>query len=296
MKKIAAVAMAAMVMVSLTACGDKSAEKDLSKVTLEDIEKANNGENLLDNYKSVQYKMQITEEDGQYIEEAAVTEIDGEYCYSVKLEDTEAYRNEVFKDGYIYSAYGDTDGVEYAVCWFMDGEYENYLNECVQGFLVADTEALEITEVLEKEDYVSVTAQIDEGDNVSEEYDYFYEYVMDKEDLSITQFVAYATNADEEKSLSSFAEVTYDEEFTVPSFVNTLQKADTRTVKVIVDPGKDSEKVHEVKIAGTAVFDAVLSDGYTLYSDKNGKTEYTFGQESPGEKGNYPDMTVYAIK
>lgn len=296
-RKIAAIMMTATLAAALTACGDKAVVEDLSKVTLKDIEKANAGSALLDNHDTVKYKMEIHEEGSKMTEEAMLTEDDGEYGYVVKVEDSENYRNEVFKDGYVYSEYGSTAGLEYAVCWFMEGEYDKYLEESTEAFLVAGTDGLEITDVLEEEGYVSVTAQLDEGDNISTEYDFFYEYVMDKTSLEINQFVAYAKDASDEQSISSFAEITYDEEYSEPSFVNKLQKEESkRTVTVVVDPGKKSEKKIEVEIAAYAIFDAVLSDGYELYSDKDGEDAFTIGDESPDDKGNYSDMTLYAIK
>lgn len=313
-KKITALCLAAVLAMGLTACGEKSVE-ELQKITLEDIEKANMGDALLDNHDSVQYRMEIHQEGTKMTEYATIAKDGDDYIYSVKMEDTENYRTEVFKDGYIYSEYGGTDGLGYAVCWFMDEEYDAYLNDCVQGFLVGDMTGLDIVKTEVSKDgkingkevegmsdakkqleYVSVTAQIDEGDNVSEEYDYFYEYIMDTETLEIDQFLAYGVDTEDEEALNSFAQITYDEEYSEPSFVNKLEKEDKRTVTIVVDPGKSSEKKHTVEIAACAEFDAVLSDGYVLYSDKDGKTEYTVGSESLNEEGNYSDMTVYAIR
>lgn len=325
-KQIAAVTITLVMATGLTACSSKVVG-DLSKVTLEDIEKANTGEALLGRHDTAQYTMEIHEQGGKMTETAIMAKDGDDYKYFIKLEDSENYRQEVFKDGYIYSEYGSTsDGVEYAVCWFMDEkEYDSYLKECVDGFLVSGVEGLDITKLeyiddgkkvdvtvengkvkeeksqdasKEEEElaYLSVIAQIDEADNESEEYDYFYEYVTNTDDLEINQFLAYAEDEEEEQSMMSFAEVTYDEEYKEPSFVSKLQKDDKRTVTVVVDPGTGSEKSHKVEIAGCAIFDAILSEGYTLYSDKEGKTEFVIGQETPGDNGKYPDMTVYAIK
>lgn len=293
-KKILSVGLTTILALGLVAC-DKNALDDLSKVTLEDIQEANKGDQLLKNYDSIQYQMEIHSDGGKYTEKAGVAKVDGEYCYTVRLEDSEAFRTETCKDGFIFAEYGDLDGAEYSTIWCMDGEYDAYLKECVEGFLVADVDDLDITEVLEEDDYVSVTAQVDEGDNVSEEYDYFYEYVMDKSDLSVSQFVAYSVDQEKEKSIMSFAEVSYGEKFEVPSCVAKLQKEEQRTVKVVVDPGKSTEKTYEVKIAGTSAFDALLTDGYMLYTDKKGESMYEVGSEVPGENGMYSDMTVYAI-
>lgn len=311
-KKIVAVTMATMLAVALPACSKKEENtpvvEDLSKVTLADIEKANAGETLVDKYKSVAYKMEIRDTD-KYTEEAAIAKKDGKYCYTVTLEDSEAYRTETFKDGYMYSEYGNTNGVEHSVCWFMDGEYDAYLNSCVENFIVGTTDDQKITEIITEKDYVSVTAQVDEGDNVSAEYDFYCEYVMDKTTLEVNQFLAYMVSSGEtstddkssteeegEMSISTFAEVTYDEEYKEPSYVKKLQDEEKRTVTLIVDPGTDSEKSHKIEIAGTAIFDAVLADGYELYSDAKGNTVYEIGSELPETDGTYSDMTVYAMK
>lgn len=313
-KQMTAIILTAVLAAGLTGCGGNSAD-ELQNITLEDIEKANKGDALLKNHDSVQYRMEIHQEGSKMTEYASIAKAGDEYLYAVKLEDTENYRTEVLKDGYIYSEYGSTDGLGYAVCWCMDDEYETYLDECIQGFLVPDVEGLDITKVevskdgkingediegmsdAEKElEYVSVTAQLDEGDNVSDEYDYFYEYIMNTDSLEIDQFMAYGVDTEGEETLNSFAQISYDSDYSEPSFVSKLQKEDKRTVTIIADPGKSSEKKYTAEIAVCAEFDAILSDGYQLYSDKNGKTEYTVGDESLNEDGEYSDLTVYAIR
>ncbi len=326
-KKMTAVTLTVVLATGLTACSGRVVG-DLSKITLKDIEKANAGEALLDNHDSMQYRMEMHEDGSKLTEQVFIAKDGKDYNYYSRLEDSENYREEVFKDGYIYSEYGNTsDGLEYGVCWFMDeSDYDAYLQQSVDAFLMSGTEGLDITKIEYIEDgkagtitmkdgkvtdekvedadeneeemeFVSVSAQIDEGDNVSTEYDYFYEYVMNADNLEINQFLAYAMNLEEEEQeLMSFAEVTYDEQYSEPSFVSKLQKEDKRTVTVIVNPGEGSEKKHTVEIAKCAVFDAVLSEGYELYSDKEGKNVFEIGSETPGEDGTYSDMTVYAMK
>lgn len=327
MKKTVAAALTVVLAAGLTACGTRVVS-NLEEVTLEDIEKANAGEALLSNHDTMQYKMELHESGSKYTEQVFIEKKDKEYNYYSRLEDSDNYREEVFKDGMIYSEYGNTtSGLEYSVCWFMrESDYDSYLKNNVDTFLVSDMEGLDISKIeyvvdetsatlsvkngkvtdrtQEKVDkdkfkmeYLSVTAQLDEGDNVSEDYDYFYEYVMNVDNLEINQFLAYAVDVEEdEQELMSFAEVTYDEAYQEPSFVNKLRKADKRTVTVIADPNTDDEKKYSVEIANNAVFDAVLPDGYELYTDKDGKSVFEIGSESLGENGSYPDMKVYAIK
>ena len=141
----------------LAGCGEKSVVEDMNKVSLEDIEKANKGDQLLENHKTISYKMELREEGTKMTEEAVLAKEDGEYCYATRLEDSEVYKNEVFKEGRMYASYGSSSGVEYAVYWFMDGEYESYLKGNVDGFLVSSTERLDITRREIEDDLVSVS-------------------------------------------------------------------------------------------------------------------------------------------
>lgn len=295
MKRAAAFIMSMVLAAGLAGCGT---EKDLSKVELTDIQEANQGEKLLENHGVVSYKMEFRDSDGKMTEEASLVKDGKDTVYQVKLSQSSTYnRTEVYKDGWSYSEFVDGEDITHEVFWYMDGEYDAELKQYVDAFLVDGVDGLEIKEREEGENYYSIKAQVDEGDNVSEEYDYFYEYVVDKSSLEIDQYVAYALDSDEKQNVMSFAEVTYDDKYSEPDFVKSLQNAEkTRTVTIITDPGTSSEKKTEVKIASTALFDAVVADGYGVYTDRDGRQQYDETSQEADQNGNYEDITLYLIK
>lgn len=283
---------------ALAGCAGGKAVGDLSKVQLEDIEKANEGGKLLEEHGSISYKMEFRGESGKVTEKAILSKNGDGYDYHVKMESSGDYREEVYKDNYMYAEYGGSDsGISYDVYWFMDGMFDEFMKESVAGFLVDGTEGLEITKREEKNNFMSVTAQVDEGDNVSEEYDFFYEYVMDKDSLEITQFVGYSLDQEESKSVQSFAEVYYDESYSEPSFVKKLEKpSKKRTVTIVTDPGESNEKTTKLEISAQASFDVALKDGYTAYTDKAGTKEYTAQSDTLLDSGVFDDLKLYLIK
>lgn len=294
MRKAIALFMITMLMAAtLAGCG-----KDLSKIKLEDIEKANEGSKLLEDHSSVSYKMEIRGESGKVTEEATLSKNDDGYDYYVRMETFGEYREEVYKDNYMYAEYGGNDsGIYYEVYWYMDGVFDEFMKESVTGFLVDGTEGLEITKREEEDNFMSVTAQMDEGDNVSEEYDFFYEYVMDKDSLEINQFVGYSLDQEESKYVHSFAEVNYDESYNEPSFVKKLEKpSKKRTVTIVTSPGKSDEKTTKLEISAQAAFDVMLKDGYTAYMDKAGTKEYTAQSDTLLDSGVFDDLKLYLIK
>ena len=246
----------------------------------------------------VSYKMEFRDSDGKMTEEASLAKDGKDTVYQVKLSQSSTYnRTEVYKDGWSYSEFVDGGDITHEVFWYMDGEYDAELEQYVDAFLVDGVDGLEIKDREEGEDYYSIKAQVDEGDNVSEEYDYFYEYVVDKSSLEIDQYVAYALDSDEKQNVMSFAQVTYDDKYSEPAFVKSLQNADkTRTVTIVTDPGTSSEKKTEVKIASTALFDAVVADGYGVYTDRDGRQQYDETSQEADQDGNYEDITLYVIK
>lgn len=298
MRKAIAILITVFIAAALAGCGSGRAVSDLSKVKLEDIEKANEGSKLLEDHDSVSYKMEFHGDDGKVTEEAILLKNGDGYDYHVRMENSGNYRDEVYKDSFLYAEYGGSDsGLSYEVYWFMDGVFDTFMKESVSGFLVNGTEDLEITKREEGDGFVSVTAQVDEGDNVSEEYDFFYEYVMDKESLEINQFVGYTLDKEETRSVQSFAEVSYDKSYKEPSFVKKLEKpSKMRTVTIVIDPGTEGEKTEKLEISAQAAFDVVPKDGYTAYADKEGKKEYTADSDTVSEAGTFNNLIVYMIK
>lgn len=295
MKRLKVWIMGAVLAAALTGCSE---ERDLSGIQLEDIQEVNEGAKLLDNHDTVSYKMEMRDENGKMTEEAMLGKDGDDTLYQMKVsESSTVYRQEVMKDGWLYSQMVDGDDISYEVCLFVDDEFDENLKEYVRAFLVSDVDGLDITQREDAEEYYSITAQVDEGDNVSEEYDYFYEYIMNKESLEIDQFVAYALDADKKQDVISFAQVMYDEEYSEPSFVNELEKPDkTRTVTLVADPGTSEEKKTTHKIAKNALFDVIVPEEYGVYTDSQGTKEYDVSEVEPEEDGNYEDITLYFIK
>ncbi len=295
MRRVIAFMMTVLMVAALAGCTEKV---DLSEVKLEDIEKANKGSRLLEDHSSVSYKMEFRGEEGKVTEEAILSKKDDGHDYYVKMQSSGDFREEVYKDNFLYAEYGgNDDGVNYEVNWFMDGLFDEFMEESIAGFLVNGTDGLEITKREEKENFMSVTAQVDEGDNVSEEYDFFYEYVMDKDNLEITQFVGYSLDQEKEQSIQSFAEVSYDESYEEPAFLAKLEKpSKKRTVTIVMNPGKSNEKTTKLEISAQAVFDVALKDGYGVYTDKEGTKEYTKQSDRLLESGMYDDLKLYLVK
>lgn len=269
---------------------------DIDKVTLEDIKEANSGKAIMENHDSVSYKMELRDEDGKFVEEAALYKEDDEICWLMQVSEGEDYMNMLLKDGFIFTELSNSEGIRYDVCWLMGGRFEEYVDENMQSFLIDDVDKLKITEREEKEDYISVTALMDEGDNVIEDYDLFYEYVMNKETLEVNQFVSYGKDEEGKKDVGSFAEVNYDEEVKEPKFAEELKNAkEKRKITLVIDDGKKTKK-ELVEISKTASFDLILEEGYEVYTDKDGVNVYSVDNDAPNGTDGYQDMTLYVKK
>lgn len=294
LKKVVLLGIGMAATMCFSACG--SDEVDVEKVSMKDIQKANHGEELLANHDSVSYKMETRDEKGKFMEEAYLYEEDDKVRYLLEVSEGEDYMNMLLKDGYIYTELSNSAGVHYDVCWLMGKQYDNYVDENIRAFLIDEVDGLEIKKREESEDYISVTALVDAGDNAMEDYDMYYEYVMNKETLEVNQFVSYGMGSDKKKDIGSFAQISYDEEVEEPDFVSDLEDSEKkRTITLVIDDGK-STKEEVLKTASTASFDLILEDGYEVYTDKECTKTYSVDNDMPAGTKGYQDMTLYIKK
>lgn len=253
-----------------------------NKISYKALIEANDGHALLEKYDNIRYVMKYSNTDTS--QSSVLTKNDnGEVLYFSTTGSDSIYCNQT----YYKNQPGTTK--QYTVGWFMPGYYDEILSLNVKAFLVDDSDDPEIVEQKVDGDTTVVTTKV-----VTNGQEVYYEYTVDSKTYEIQEFSAYAMK-DGEKELYAESTIKYNVKYEEPEFVKKLEEHPTmRTLTVTVDPGKKTEKVYTAELPKNAMLKGFLEEGYTLYTDKEGKNVYR--TETRDENYEYGDLTLYCIK
>lgn len=271
-------------------------------LTYEKMFNANNGVNLLKKYKSVGYEMTTytgnKDKDGKeekIVENWSLFKKDDDY---VITRESDTGESEIFIDGtaYFTKNINNKDNPKYSKGWFMEGVYEDYMEENVKGFLISNDSKEDFDEIEEKDGKYIILSYV--GENGNEKY--YYRYTIDKDTLEIEIYeaVIMRTVDDKEKEqVVAKGNVILDRETKIPEFVDEIEKSDAGdrniTMHKIDKEGKQEDVT--VSIPANCTLIAAPQKGYGLYKDKGAETVFDDTQTEQTENKTYPDAECYLI-
>ena len=269
-------------------------EEIASQVTLEQVAKANTGEEFLSAYGKASKNVV---EHNWYGHEtySAMFYIEGTGTQqSTAYEDSNGYIEVTANgSGYIFDPADNTLKVR---C-YPQSEYQATLEQSVDYFVFQqmDYEKLISASPSESGDSITMITEFDVADDL-EYYEEVYAiktgtirniYDLDPDTLRIRTLEVVSIDGGSEVPVCEVT-VNTDPSYTVPQQITDLiNPQNTRTVTLITDPGTTEEKTETVKVSTDAAARIQTPEGYKAYGDAAGTSAFT---------DNGSNVTAYLIR
>jgi hypothetical protein len=297
-------------------------ELDLNAITLKAVGEANSTDAIASRHKNFSMTTTLMDNDSDVVNEGlyGVGHVDlywtEDFAYFVQsyTEDDGVTIRELQvleKDKQVYETFEGSEEPYFTYSWFVTDDTKELPNQWQIDFYdpcsFIEESGEKIVETKDNSDgTISVMTECPFG--TTPEVTYIpegfenailrFEYVLNKDNLELTKTVADVLNNDETIPFM-VQEFQYDveEPEECKELRNTLDTAeiiasedeDGKIITVVYDPGTDKEEKYEQKfIVGNKIY-PILKDGYSRYSDPEGKEPY---KGSDGKS----DVTIYALK